>query len=530
VTTAPDASSRAPTLGDIAGFLGIDPPEGELPAGSWADVVVTGIAQDSRVVEPGDLYLARSGRATHGAGHAAAARAAGAVGAVTDLEGAARCRAAGLVTLVVADPVRVAGPLAQFALGQPATRLRTIGVTGTNGKTTTAFMVAALLAAAGHPCGLVGTVLNRVGGVEEASARSTPEATDLARLMARMVAAGDEACVLEVSSHALAQNRVDGIVFDVAVFLNLSQDHLDLHGTMESYFAAKASLFTPERAVHAVVDTTGAAGRRLAEQVTIDLVRLDTGIGGSVATSATDTEPAEADYVLADVSVGPASSSARLVGPGLPPDGLSFTLPMPGDFNLANAAAALLAVHVAGVDVVSAVDGLRTLRVPGHMERHEVPGGVVAVVDFAHTPAAIGAELQALRAGLAPGSGRLIAVAGCGGERDPDKRRPMGEALGSGADVVVITDDNPRHEDPAAIRATALAGARAADHVDVLEVADRGLAIETALNLARRGDVVAVLGKGHETGQEVAGVVHPFSDGACIDDWSRRHQPGEDRA
>ena len=239
---------------------------------------MTGIAQDSRVVHPGDLYLARPGLATHGAAHAPAAQAAGAVAAVTDAAGADRCRAAGLVTLVTADPARIAGPLAQFVLGSPAKRLRTIGITGTNGKTTTAFMVAALLSAAGHPGGLIGTVLSRVGGIDEASARTTPEATDLARLMARMVAAGDEACVMEVSSHALALNRVDGIVFDVAVFLNFSQDHLELHGSMERYFAAKASLFTPERAARAVIDTTGRRGRRLAAQVSIDRVTLDTGI------------------------------------------------------------------------------------------------------------------------------------------------------------------------------------------------------------------------------------------------------------
>ena len=522
--TTPDGPTSATKVGDIARLLGIDS-----PAGVGADLVVTGIAQDSRVVEPGDLYLARSGLATHGAAHAPAARAAGAVAAVTDAAGEDRCRASGLVTLVTADPARVAGPLAQFVLGEPAKRLRTIGITGTNGKTTTAFMVAALLSAAGHRSGLLGTVLSRVGGVDEGSARSTPEATDLARLMARMVTAGDDACVMEVSSHALAFNRVDGIVFDVAVFLNFSQDHLELHGSMESYFAAKASLFTPTRAARAVVDITGDAGQRLAERATIDVVTLDTGIRGSAAKSAQEAAQA-ADYVLADVEIGSISSSARLIGPGLAPDGLAFTLPVPGDFNLANAAAAVLAVHVAGVDVVSAVDGFSTLRVPGHMERHEVAGGIVAVVDFAHTPAAITAELEALRAVLPSASGRLIAVAGCGGDRDPEKRGSMGHALGAGADVVVITDDNPRSEDPAAIRAAALAGARAAVHAEVIEVPDRGVAIHAALDRARSGDVVAVLGKGHETGQEIGGVVLPFSDGACIEDWSRRHQQSEEGA
>jgi UDP-N-acetylmuramoyl-L-alanyl-D-glutamate--2,6-diaminopimelate ligase len=521
--TTPDGPTSATKVGDIARLLGIDS-----PAGVDADVVVIGIAQDSRVVEPGDLYLARPGLATHGAAHAPAAHAAGAVAAVTDAAGEDRCRAAGLVTLVTADPARVAGPLAQFVLGEPAKRLRTIGITGTNGKTTTAFMVAALLSAAGHRSGLLGTVVSRVGGVDEESARTTPEATDLARLMARMVAAGDEACVMEVSSHALALNRVDGIVFDVALFLNFSQDHLELHGSMESYFAAKASLFTPERAARAVVDTTGAAGRRLAEQATIDVVTLDSGIRGPAGEPAQRTARA-ADYALADVEIGSVSSSARLVGPGLPPDGLSFTLPVPGDFNLANAAAAVLAVHVAGVDVVSAVDGFSTLRVPGRMERHRVPGGIVAVVDFAHTPAAITAVLEGLRASLSAGSGRLIAVAGCGGDRDPEKRRSMGHALGAGADILVITDDNPRSEDPGAIRAAALAGARWAAHAEVVEVADRAVAIHTALGRARSGDVVAVLGKGHETGQEVGGVVLPFSDGACIEDWSR-HQQGEEGA
>jgi UDP-N-acetylmuramoyl-L-alanyl-D-glutamate--2,6-diaminopimelate ligase len=515
VTTKGDTGASA-TLADVAGFLGITE-----PADAGGALVVTGVGQDSRTIEPGDLYLARPGVATHGAAHAAAARAAGAVASVTDAAGADRCQAAGLATLVIDDPAGVAGPLAQFVLGQPAQQLRTIAITGTNGKTTTAFMAAALMEAGGLSTGIIGTVLTRVGGVDEPSARTTPEATDLARLMARMVAAGDAACVVEVSSHALALNRVDGIVFDVAVFLNFSQDHLEQHGSMENYFAAKASLFTPARARAAVIDITDSGGRRLAEQTTIDHVTLHSGSTDQHA----DTAGPVADYLLLDVVPAALSSSARLAGPGLGSDGLAFGLPLSGAFNLANAAAALVAVQIAGVDATKAVDGLATLAVPGHMERFDLSDGIVAVVDFAHTPAAITAVLASLRTQLQEGSGnRLIAVAGCGGDRDPTKRGPMGKALGAGADLVVITDDNPRSEDPAVIRAAAAAGAREAGTADVIEVADRGIAIETALSTARRGDVVAVLGKGHERGQEVAGVVHPFSDAECLLDWSRDHE------
>ena len=508
MTDGPGGSARRPlTLADAATSLGtaLDVPAGDDPAAAGARPV-TGATLDSRRVAPGDLYAALPGANVHGARFSAQAAAAGAVAVLTDPAGAAEAAAAGVPVLVVDDPRAVLGELAARVHGCPAERLVTVGVTGTNGKTTTAYLVEALMRRAGWTTGLLGTVETRVAGERVTSVRTTPEAPDLHALLARMVDAGVRGCALEVSSHALALHRVDGLVLDVAAFTNLSQDHLDFHGSMEEYFAAKARLFTPAHARRGVVAVDSAWGRRLADGASVPVTTVLTGedagaVGGGAA---------RADWAVRDVRTGRAGSSFRLVGA----DGaeLALTCPLPGAFNVANAAVAAVSALAAGLDAGQVERGLAGAEgVPGRMERVSTgaPGEPLVVVDYAHTPDAVERALAALRPLT---TGRLGVVLGAGGDRDRSKRPLMGAAAARGADVVVVTDDNPRSEVPADVRAAVRSGADGAA-AEVLEVPDRRAAVAAALErCGGAGDTVLLAGKGHETGQETAGVVVPFDD------------------
>ncbi|CCH80111.1 UDP-N-acetylmuramoyl-L-alanyl-D-glutamate--2,6-diaminopimelate ligase [Nostocoides japonicum T1-X7] len=468
--------------------------------------VVTGVSLDSRGVRQGDLYAALPGAHAHGASFAAGAVDLGATAVLTDPAGAGIVRAAGLdrPLVVVDDPRLVLGEVARAVYGTADLPVRLVGITGTNGKTTTAHLVACALDALGRRTGLIGTVEIRIGEERVRSVRTTPEATDLHALLAVMAARGIDTCVMEVSSHALVMHRVDGVVYDLAVFTNLSQDHLDFHPTMRDYFAAKASLFTPERARRGIVCVDDAWGRELAASAAIPVTTLTSHPG------------VEADWVVRPDAADPARFT--LSGPGAE---LSLRSALPGEFNRVNTAVAalvLLELGVAAQDAERAV--LTDPHVPGRMERvrpsvrvagRDVP---TALVDYAHTPEAVAAALTALRP-TTPGP--LVVVLGAGGDRDRGKREAMGRAAAEHADVVIVTDDNPRSEDPALIRAAVLAGATAASTergVEVLEVGDRAAAIRAAVRAADagRGATVAVVGKGHETGQEVAGVVHHFDD------------------
>ena len=470
-----------------------------LDAAAPADLLVTGVTHDSRQVRPGDLYLALPGAVTHGARFAAAAAEAGAVAIMTDDDGLALAGEVAIPVLRLPDPRSRLGEIAATVYGHPARDLLMLGVTGTNGKTTTTYLLESGLRAAGHVTGLIGTVETRVGDDRVASIRTTPEATDVHALLAVMRERGVTACAMEVSSHAMVFGRVDGVVFDVAGFTNLTQDHLDFHGGLDDYFAAKARLFTPEHARRAVVVVGDEYGRRLAASTPLPVV-----------TVAPPHVTAEADW-----QVECYGERATLAGAG--GDKLELRVPIPGEFNVTNAALAVTMLRTAGVDVAAAVAGVAACPgVPGRMERvvDAAAGGraPVAVVDFAHTPDAIDNVLQALHP-----SGRLIVVVGAGGDRDREKRPLMGAAAARGADVVVVTDDNPRSEDAAAIRAAVVAGAQAVPDPErageILEVGDRREAVRAALRSARGpDDTVVVLGKGHEQGQEIAGVVHPFDD------------------
>ena len=488
----------ADVVGDPVGGAGGPAPEAPTPE-------ITGVTLASDDVRPGDLYAALPGARTHGARFAADAAQRGAVAVLTDPTGREAAAATGLPVCVVDDPRAVLGTVADRVYGEPSSRLTVIGITGTNGKTTTAYLVESALAAAGLGTGLIGTVQTRTRGraadgtptvTEVPSVRTTPEAPALHALLAAMEESGVAAVVMEVSSHALVLGRVGGVRFAAAGFTNLGRDHLDFHGDLEEYFRAKALLFDG-RAAREVVTVDDDGGRRLA------------GLRPGAATASTGA--GGADWWADDVATAPDGGSTFVLhGPG----GRSWParLRLPGRFNVANAVLAVALLDGAGVPVETALAGLAETVVPGRMEPVDAGQPFVAVVDYAHTPDAVSTALAALRDAT---RGRLITVLGCGGDRDPGKRPGMGIAAAAGSDVLIVTDDNPRSEDPAAIRAAMLAGIQSVpdgERAEVHEVPGRRAALAAAVGLARPGDTLLVAGKGHETGQEVAGTVHPFDD------------------
>lgn len=460
-------------------------------------IEVTGLTLSTQSVLPGDMYAALPGARTHGARFAARAVGAGAVALVTDPAGAPDCAATGRPVLVHDHPRSLLGDLARLVYADPAADVSTIGVTGTQGKTTVTYLLEAGLRPSGEPAAVIGTTGTRIDGRPVRSALTTPEAPDLHALFGVMAQSGVTRCAMEVSSHALVQGRVDGLVFDVAVFLNLGRDHLDFHRDLEDYFDAKASLFTPARARHAVIDVDDPYGRRLVDRTELPLTTIS---AGGVP---------DADWRAVDVQATDSGSRFTLIGP----HGQRGTaqVPLPGAFNVSNALAAVVALVRVGRPLTEALAGIAaTTVVPGRMEQVDAGQAYRVVVDYAHKPDAVEAVLRALRPTTA---GRLTVVIGAGGDRDPGKRALMGAAAARLADRVVVTDDNPRSEDPAAIRAALLDGARTGGgSAELVEIGDRRAAIAHALADAGRGDCVVVAGKGHESGQEVHGTVHPFDD------------------
>ncbi|WP_168583697.1 UDP-N-acetylmuramoyl-L-alanyl-D-glutamate--2,6-diaminopimelate ligase [Gephyromycinifex aptenodytis] len=475
-----------------------------LPAGDL-EVPITGVTLDSRSVLPGDLYAALPGARAHGASFAASAVQAGAVAVLTDERGRELADVQ-VPVLVVPDPRACLGELAATIYGQPGRKLRTVGITGTNGKTTTAYILDAALRAASHVTGLIGTIETRVATERVRSVRTTPESPDLHALLALMVERKVDVATMEVSSHALALHRVDGLIFDVALFTNLSQDHLDFHHTMQEYFEAKAGLFTAHRCRQGIICVDDDWGQRLAEIASVPVSTVS-----SDPARAADwhllAEPGQSEFVLRAESG----------------EALSLRSALPGDFNRMNTALAALALRVAGMSDEAIVAAIHAgVTVPGRAERVDLgPGAPQAVIDFAHTPEAVANVLAALRAQM---QGPLVAVLGAGGDRDAGKREMMGARAAQVADEVVVTDDNPREEDPELIRAAVLRGALgcAEEPARCHQVAGREAAIEYALRLAGPNGLVAVLGKGHEDGQEIHGVVHPYNDrDALTQAWAR---------
>jgi len=501
------ADARPVPLAEVAAQLGLPaaPERASSPA-------VTGITHDSRAVRPGDLYAALPGAHAHGADFAAQAAALGAVAVLTDTDGARRAAGCGLPLLVVDRPRARMGALAAALYGNPAESLLTIGVTGTNGKTTTAYLVEGGLRAAGRVSGLVGTVEMRVGEERIKSERTTPEATDLHAVLAVMRERGADALVMEVSSHALVFGRVDGVVYDVAMFNNLTPEHLDFHPDMEDYYRAKASLFEPVRARRGVVNLDDAYGRRLVAEAPIPMV-----------TYSAEGNP-DADWRAEEIQLGPAGSVFHVVGP----DGVrtDASVALPGPFNVANALAAIAALVSAGLPLEQAAAGVAGVGgVPGRMERVDLGQPYVAVVDYAHKPDALEAALRSLREVT---KGQLHVVVGCGGDRDPFKRGPMGAIAARYADTAVLTSDNPRNEDPLAILAAMFEGAAEVPEAErgaVVVEPDRARAVAAAVALAHPGDCVLVAGKGHELGQYVRDEIRPFDDRAVLREAISRYGP-----
>ncbi len=499
--TRPSDPPRTP-LTEVRDWTGAEvvPPAGESGRAPAATPVVTGLSLSSQRVRPGDVYAALPGSRAHGATYTADAVAAGAVAVLTDPEGARLLADPGVPVLVLPEPRSVLGWLAARLYGEPAHRLTLMAATGTQGKTTTTRLLEGGLTTAGVPAAVIGTVGTRIAGEDVRTSLTTPEAPDLHALFAVMVERGVQACAMEVSSHALVMGRVDGVVFDVSAFLNLGRDHLDFHADVEDYFAAKASLFTPERSRRGLTNVDDPFGRRLLEEASVPMVTFS-------------ANGAEADWRAEEVELEPAGSSFVVVTPE--GERIPARVPLTGAFNVSNALCAVALAGEAGLDPRLVARGItRGGGVPGRLEQVDAGQDFLAVVDYAHKPDAVEAALAALRPIT---EGRLILVIGAGGDRDTGKRPVMGEIGARMADVLVVTDDNPRSEDPAAIRAALLSGARSAGassrHVaEVSEVAGRREAIRHAVAMARSGDTVVVAGKGHETGQEVAGTVHPFDD------------------
>ncbi|MGQ0849452.1 MAG: UDP-N-acetylmuramoyl-L-alanyl-D-glutamate--2,6-diaminopimelate ligase [Actinomycetota bacterium] len=442
-------------------------------------VRVVDASHDSRQIKPGWMFIAVPGGYTDGHDYISAATGNGAAALCVS-----RPVKTPLPSLMVADTRRAMPALAAAIHDHPSARTRVVGVTGTNGKTTVTFMLESIIRATGAQGGLIGTVVSRAGDHVFENPRTTPEATDFQRLLALMVASGAEVIACEVSSHALALGRVEETRFEVGAFTNLTQDHLDFHPSMEAYFEAKAHLLEmAEKQTVWISDPYGARlARRYRESLTV-------GWDGEVTASNTILDRDGTRFVL-ELPDGPVPTRIRLAG----------------RFNLSNALMAAACAHLVGFSGTQIAAGLEALRtVPGRFERVATKRGPTVVVDYAHTPDGIATVIDAARHLT---EARVIAVIGAGGDRDRGKRPEMGRAA-TGADLVIVTSDNPRSEDPDAIIDQVVAGMGGAR---VIRITDRRTAIAQALTVAETADIVLILGKGHETGQEIGGVVHPFSD------------------
>jgi len=450
------------------------------------DLEIVDLAYDSRTVTPGTLFFCVPGLSADGHEFAPQAVASGAAALVVQ-----RPLSLGVPEVRVPDVRRAMAPAAARFFGDPTVELQTVGVTGTNGKTTTAFLVRELLEAAGRQTGLLGTVKSVIGGHERPVERTTPEAIDLQRTFRDMLAGGDVACSMEVSSHALELHRADAIHFAAAIFTNLTQDHLDFHPTMEDYFQAKRRLFTDADPRISLINLDDQFGARLAAELP--------------AAVTFGLQAADADYRATEVSTGIDGSQFVV---GFPDGRIELRTSLRGRFNVYNVLGAFAAACELGVPAPTAASALRAAgHVPGRFAAVEEGQEFAVLVDYAHTPDSLENVLRAAR-DLA-GTGRLHVVFGCGGDRDRGKRPLMGEIATRLADRVLVTSDNPRSEDPEAIIQEILAGAGPqAEHTT-----DRREAIHRALAGAEPGDVVVIAGKGHEQGQEFAqGRKVPFDD------------------
>ncbi len=467
------------------------------------DARITGVHHDSRRIEPGDLFVARAGAQADGARFVAEALARGARAVLASrdvpVEGVAK---------IEVDDVPTAFSYAAAAVyGHPTFGLEVVGITGTNGKTTTAHLVQAVIDGCGGRCGIIGTLGARFADLDLPPTLTTPAADELARLAAAMRARGAEHMVMEVSSIALIARRSDAVRFRVAAFTNLTQDHLDYHGSMEAYAEAKARLFVDLAPGSAAINVDDPFGRELARRVapaggprSAILARFST---------RTSAGPDEAEVAPLDLSF---SRAGIAITARTPAGVVEIASPLFGAHNAQNLLAALSIAWLLDLDVARAAETLSTaIGVPGRLERCDAPGvdDVIVLVDYAHTPDALARVLESVR--ILGESGRIVCVFGCGGDRDPQKRSLMGAAVGRGADVAIVTNDNPRSEDPRAIADAILPGLEG-ERARVIVELDRRAAIELAVVEAAPGDVILVAGKGHEPYQILGATTHAFDD------------------
>jgi UDP-N-acetylmuramoyl-L-alanyl-D-glutamate--2,6-diaminopimelate ligase len=456
-----------------------------------ASIVITGLTLSSNAVQEGDLFIALPGEKNHGADFAADAIAHGAVAVLTDSAGAAKIK--GVPVIVSSNPRRAAGVISAWFYSEPMRDLYSVGVTGTNGKTTVTTLLHQIMSAAGRESGLIGTVETRIGDEVIASKRTTPESSDLQALSAVMRERHMRNLVMEVSSHAISLERIRGSHFAVVAFTNLSQDHLDFHKTMQAYFEAKSKLFTFEFADLAVINIDDSYGVKLADLTELPVVSVSRDNQSATWHFASITK----DYVGAHVAI---RGSGGILIEG--------KVHLHGGYNFDNLLMAVAIATESGIDPIDIAAILPQLTgAAGRLESVRLGQNFTALVDYAHSPDAVARVLETAHE---ISDGRVIAVLGCGGDRDASKRALMGKALSDGADVAIYTSDNPRTEKADAILVQMTLGLDIEAPSAVIE--DRAEAIRAAVNEAQEGDLVLVLGKGHEKGQEINGVVHPFDD------------------
>jgi UDP-N-acetylmuramoyl-L-alanyl-D-glutamate--2,6-diaminopimelate ligase len=452
---------------------------------------ITGITHNTKSVEPGDLFVALNGEKNHGAQFVAEAKANGAVAVLSDSQGEKLITDKDLAIVSIENPRHKLGEISAFVFGNPSDSLKVFGITGTNGKTTSAWLMRAGLEKCGIPTSLLGTAGISIAGVNLPSARTTPEAPELQALLALALEKGSKAVSMEVSSHALDLERVNGTKFACTGFTNLSQDHLDFHKNMESYFESKAKLFTKEFSSKSVITDLDSWGKKLINEVQIPFVTL----GGDVHN----------DWRVSDITAALGHVYFELIDPRKKP--YKVTLSFAGVFNAYNAALVIAMADQIGIDLKEFIAGIKDTQIPGRMQPVVMPGAALGIVDYAHTPEAIENVLSALKKQT---HGKLIVVLGAGGNRDSEKRPFMGSAGEKFADKLIITDDNPRNESPAEIRKAVLSGIK--NKSISLEIGSREEAIKEAVKLATPDDTIAILGKGHETTQEIAGQIIDFDD------------------
>jgi UDP-N-acetylmuramoyl-L-alanyl-D-glutamate--2,6-diaminopimelate ligase len=476
-------NSHSKSFADLGRFLSLDV---EI-SGNF-----TGLTTNTEFLEAGDLFIALPGAKIHGASMIDAVVAAGAVGVLTDQDGASLIGEK-LPVISHSNPRAIAADIASWFYDRPFAAMASVGITGTNGKTTTASLLFQLWQMQHREVGMIGTIGTTIGADFYPGTFTTPEGTELQAIAAAMRERSLTHVAMEVSSHALAQKRMLGSHFDLVAFTNLTQDHLDFHGTMENYFAAKSLLFTQEYANRGLINIDDAWGKKLYEAAQIPVEKIS-------------REDVKADWYYSSIHQVTGGYEVAIRGTG----GLLIEgrIPLVGAHNLDNVLMAVALGVASGLDHLAVGRDLeRLVGAPGRLEQVSIGQNFLALVDFAHTPDAVTRVLSAVRE-ITPG--RVIAVLGCGGDRDSTKRPLMGDALVAGSDVAIFTSDNPRSEDPQAILSAMLNGKEAGDRLAI--EADRRGAIAIAVSEADQGDTVIILGKGHELGQEIKGVKHPFED------------------